>query len=652
MLRRIISPVFLVIVLGLWPTTVAASTPDWLRAVAQQPQKHYADDVDAVVLLNERTITVKDNGEIVKRNRMAYRILRPAGRRVATEEVNFDNETKITYLKGWSITIKGQEYEAKEKDAFERSSSTYEIFSDDKQKILAVPGADVGTVVGFEYEQKERPYLFQNMWPFQWGLPIERARFILQLPSSWEFKASWENHPEIAPVSQNGAYIWELNDVPRIENEYNRPHAMALAGRMLITYFSERAKNQTFKDWNELGAWQAQLIASSSDSNPALQQKVMELAPSSLPVLDRIKALARFAQHDVRYAAIEIGIGGMKPHAASEILAHRYGDCKDKAMLLHTMLAQIGVKSYYMLVHATRGIFTENTPPNAYFNHAILAIQLPDSSYTKKFPAVYEHAKLGHLLIFDPTSDLVPFGDIPYYEQDNYALMVKENGGDYIHLPVSKPEMNELRRTAKLKLLPDGTLQGEIEEVRSGWHAHLERRFLQNETQNDRKKLIEHFLGRAMGNFQVDKFEVVNSDDIDKDLILRYTFKADHYAKNAGPLLLLRPRIVGEKADYFDPTKPRHYAYEFPVPFLDTDSVEITLPDGFKIDELPEPAKAAFSFAQYNSKTEADGNVLKYSRQYKMAATEVPLDSMDQLKKLFSQINVDEKNMAVLKRPN
>ena len=85
---------------------------------------------------------------------------------------------------------------------------------------------------------------------------------------------------------------------------------------------------------------------------------------------------------------------------------------------------------------------------------------------------------------------------------------------------------------------------------------------------------------------------------------------------------------------------------------MDSDSVEITLPEGFTLDELPEPAKAAFPFAEHKSKTEAAGNVLKYTREYKMATTLVPLDHMEKLKMLFSQINVDEKNMAVLKKGN
>lgn len=650
MLKKGINAFFLLFLLAAWPIKSPASTPDWLRSVAQQPAKHYADDVNAVLLLDDQETTVRDNGEIVTHARSAYKILRPEGKEYANLVLFYDSETKINSMHGWSVTAKGQEYEAKDKDAFERSASTFEVFSDVKEKILLVPGADVGTIVGFEYERKDRPYVFDSRWSFQELIPVEKARYSLQLPRGWEFKASWENHPEVQPAIQNGTYTWELSDLPRIEQETNEPPYRALAGHMTVTFFSDKIKEQTYSSWNDIGAWYGRLTSDSRQATPALQQKVLELAPASLPLLERIRTLARFAQHDIRYAAIEMGIGGLKPHPAGEILVHKYGDCKDKATVLGAMLAQIGVKSFYMPVHHERGIYTRNSPPDLGFNHVIIAIQLPEGSFSKPLPALYEHPKLGHLLIFDPTQDLVPFGQLPFYEQDSYALLVTDSGGELLHLPVSSPDLNELKRNAKLKLLPDGTLEGEIEEVRSGYHAMLERAYLQKETQRDRKKLIEHFLGRMMGNFQVDSFDLVNADDIDKDLILRYKFKAEHYAKSAGPLLLVRPRVVGEKGGYFDPTKPRHYPYQIDAPVLDSDTVEITLPDGFKVDELPDPAKASYGFGEYTSKTEAAGNVLKYTREYKISTTQVPLDRIDQLKKLFSEIVSDEKNMAVLKK--
>lgn len=652
MLRKVISVLSFICLVGFLPTAANAGVPDWFRALAQQPAKTYADDANAVTLLDDQETTVRDNGEIVTHERIVYRILRPEGKSYAVHPVYFDSETKINSFHGWSITSKGLEYEAKEKDAFEQSLGGQKEFDDAKRKVMVLPGADVGTVVGFEYEQKRRPYLFQDYWDFQDTVPVEKSRYTLHIPSRWEYRADWLNHADLKPVEQNGAFVWEVSDVPRIEREYHEPDFRALAGRMIVTLFSDKTTHRNSESWNDLGIWYSQLAAGVRDPSPALQAKVQELAPASLSMFERIRALSLFAQRDVRYYAIEIGIGGFRPHPAGEIFSHRYGDCKDKATVLSSMLSQIGVKSYYMVIHATRGIFTEKTPPNSHFNHMILVIQIPEASFSQKLPAMFEHPKLGHLLIFDPTNDMVPLGQLPYYEQDSFGLLVTDSGGELIHLPVSSPDMNKIRRDAKLTLLPDGTLQGEIEEVRSGYMAMMGREYLLHQTQNDRKKMLEHFWGPNLGGFQIDSFNLENESDIDKDLVLRYKFTASHYAKTAGPLLLVRPRVVGEMAGAFDVTKPRHYAYEFDAPFLRSDSVEITLPEGYSVDELPEPAKAVFPFAEYTSKAEQDGNVLKYSRLYRMQTTQVPVERIEQLRKLFAQIGTDEKNMAVLKKAN
>jgi len=639
-------------VFGIVPLASATSVPDWLRSAALQPVKKYADDVNAVMLLDDQETTVTENGDIVTHQRSVYRILRPEGRRFATLEVGFSSDTKINYMRGWSITAKGEEYEAKNKDTLERSLTTFEVFSDDKEKILLVPGADVGTVVGFEYEQRHHPYIFQDWWGFQSTIPVEKSRYTLRLPQNWEYRASFINHADISPVESGGTYIWEASDMPRVQHEHNEPPYRALAGHAVITFFSEKAHDNTYKSWSDLAAWHARLIAGSFTPSTAMQQKVQELAPPTLPILERIKALAHFSQADIRYAAIEVGIGGLRPHSAADVFAHRYGDCKDKATLLKTMLEQIGVKSFYMPIHDERGIFTAKTPPNLGFDHVILAIQLPESSFKSPLPALYEDPKLGHLLIFDPTNDLVPFGQLPYYEQDSFALLVTENGGQLIHLPVTPAEMNTVHRNAKMSLLPDGTLLGEIEERRSGYLAMISRMYLRQSGLNDRKKMIEHFLGSDLASFQMDSFDVENADDIDKDLVFRYKFTAVHYAKNAGPLLLVRPRIVGEMAGALDSTKPRHYDYEFDAPFLRSDSVEIALPDGYSVDELPAPAHTVLSFAEYQSKAENSGKVLKYNREYKVDTTSVPVDKIGELRQIFSTINADEREIAVLKKVN
>src|SRR5579859_8042765 len=598
-LKKAISAIFLFAVSIFVSTAAQAEVPDWLRSLARQPNKSYADDVNAVVLLDDNVTTVRENGDLDRHGRRVVRILRPEGRNEGAYARYYNGDSKVNYLRGWSITSKGQEYETKSSDVFESNVSTYEVYSDAKVKALRVPGTDVGTVIGFEYEEQERPYTFHDTWYFQESEPVERSHYELHLASGWRFKSDWVNHKEEKPSEENGSLQWQLNDIPRIENEPRRPPSMGLAGSVVFTFFNDKVPGRSFRNWSDIGNWYTQLSSDVRTPSAALSQKVQELAPASLPLVQRIKALSGFAQHDVRYVAIEIGVGGYKPHSASDVFTHRYGDCKDKATVLSAMLAQIGVKSYYIIVNATRGVVTKDLPPSLRFNHMILAIALPDASYSKPMPALYQHPKLGHLLIFDPTNDVVPFGKIPYYEQDNYGLLVGEQGGELIHMPLSPPESNGVFRNAKLKLSPDGTLQGEIEERYSGFNAMLGREFLQHETENDRKKIIERLVANSLGNFQLDKYELLNANDIDQDLIIKFNFSAAHYANNAGSMLLVRPRVLGELAGPWDANKPRHYAYEFRGPFLDRDTVEISLPEGFKVDELPDPAKVTFPFAEY-----------------------------------------------------
>ena len=139
--------------LGFSSPASATDVPEWLRNLARQPQKNYADDVNAVILLDDNVTIVKDNGDLVRRGRRVLRILRPEGReRAATYWVEYNADSKVNYLRGWSITPKGQEYETKTSDVSEHSISTYEVYSDAKIKALRVPGAVVGTGVCVEYE--------------------------------------------------------------------------------------------------------------------------------------------------------------------------------------------------------------------------------------------------------------------------------------------------------------------------------------------------------------------------------------------------------------------------------------------------------------------------------------------------------------------
>jgi hypothetical protein len=422
---------------------------------------------------------------------------------------------------------------------------------------------------------------------------------------------------------------------------------------MIVSFFPSggTAGRSEFADWDGVGMWLGHLYSGRMDASEAIKQEVNVLIAGKSTQLAKMQAIAAFVQHDIRYVAIELGIGGWQPHAAPDVFSHRYGDCKDKATLMRTMLSQIAIDSYHVGINTERGSVASDTPAHNAFNHVILAIKLPNEVNDPSLIAVIPHPKLGRILFFDPTNELIPFGQIGGYLQANYGLLVTPTGGELVELPQQPSLMNSVNRVAKLTLDATGTLKGEVREVRMGERASSERWRLRLAPKNaDKIKPIESVLAGSLANFKILQASVDNFEQTDRPFGFNYTFQSTNYAKNAGNLLLVRPRVLGNKSSGVLETKePRKFPLEFDGPSRDTDSFEIALPSGYEVDELPPPMDVDYSFASYHSKTEATGNILHYTRALEVKELSVPLSKMDELKKFYRMIASDERNTAVLK---
>jgi hypothetical protein len=636
------------------PCASAVDTPDWLRAAAQEKLPDYPKEALAVIVLDEEIVTVKKPEEIEILFRRAIRILRPQGKEeYGIVEVPTSNDMKLNYLKAWCIPAQGDTFEVKEKDALETGMDAEALYGDVHRKILKIPAADPGSVIGYEFILKQRPYFLQNQWMFQHRAPVRRARFTLRLPGSWEYDVKWANHEPADPRSDGqNSFTWELTDIPGIVHEQEMPPFRAIAGRLAVQYFPPAGAGGAGKSgstWQSVGAWDAQLNFGRNEATPEIQAKVNELVAGKTATLDRIRALAEFAQSQIRYVAIEIGIGGYQPHMASDVFTHRYGDCKDKANLLRTMLGVIGVEAYPVLVNTERGSVLPDFPAAMSFDHVITAVRLPKDVPEGDLFSIVENAKLGRLLIFDPTHNYVPVGYIPYFEQDSYALLVTPDGGDLVRLPPLAPAANRLSRTGKFVLQSDGTLTGEVDELRRGAEASQKRSELLRMPPADRGKSIERFLGVFLSNFTLTKATIGNLDKNDDLLLIHYEFTARAYSKTAGSLILLRPVVLGRKASSVA-EKDRKYPVDLQNESLQTDSFEIALPAGFVADDLPPAASANYDFGKYSSETKLEESVLRYKRTFETKKITVPLDQVPDLKTFYRKIAADEGGTAVLKR--
>jgi len=97
---------------------------------------------------------------------------------------------------------------------------------------------------------------------------------------------------------------------------------------------------------------------------------------------ERIVHLINYVQNEVRYLGMESGIGAYKPHPPRQVHKQRYGDCKDKSLLLVALLRNEGLEADPMLVHTgLKHIVEDRLPGYSAFNHCIVSFIHDEERY-------------------------------------------------------------------------------------------------------------------------------------------------------------------------------------------------------------------------------------------------------------------------------
>lgn len=634
----------------------AANAPDWLRALVSVPVPAHDDETDAVVLYSETELTVQAPGKMKRLQRIAYKILRRDGEGYGVVRVDFSPQSRVTSLRGWSIPPEGKDFAVKDKEIVETAVTDVdggELISDIRRKLMRIPAAVPGSIIGYEVEQDMQPYEMTDEWDFQDTVPVREARYSVRLPPGWSYKVFWLNFAETTSTEvAAGQWRWVASDLKPVKIERQMPPWRGIAGRMVLSLQPPGGAGGGFQSWQQVGSWYLSLANGRRDPSPQLRQKVQQLTASASDPLSKMQALATFVQKDIRYVAIELGVGGVQPHAANEVLTHGYGDCKDKVTLLSSMLKEIGIESHYVLINTARGSVTAGMPPNIGFNHAILAIQLPAGVDTSKLPAVVAHKTLGSVLFFDPTHPLISLGYLPGALQANYGMLVTPAGGELLALPQTSSALNGVARTAKLTLDENGTLHGDVTETWSGDGAAAQRYALRTAQQDvDQIKPVESMLTDSLSTFQILHATVGNLGTMERPLIWNYTLEIPRYPRTAGDLLIIRPRVLGSLSSGLLETKEaRQHPIEFEAPVRNTDVFEITVPAGYVPDALPPAVNEDLGSVAYRSSTTFAGNVLRYTRTLEVKELSVPPAKADALKRFYRVIESDERNSAVLKK--
>lgn len=624
--------------------------PDWALAAAKTKTPAYAKDAAAVILYDEYVETVDEQGRATEREREAIRILKPQGRG-NTCEVNYDVDEKVNYFRVWTIAADEKTYQAQDTDFVEQGDTNVPIMlSTRKYRVAHPPAVDTGATILCESEEVMEPYAQEKDWGVQNGIPVVFEALEVDLPAGKHLTAAWHRHEEVKPVEVSpNHWRWELKDMqPLILRDVpSTPDGAALAARMSVQW-GDAAVDGIPNEWRALGEWVTKLEADRPAPTPEITANVQALIAGAPDFYTKLSRITESIQKDIRYFIVMRGIGGLQANYARDIYRNRYGDCKDKTTLLISMLQVAGIKAYYVPVDHRRGV-VDPDDPSLVGDHMITAIELPDDVNDARLQAVVKGNNGKRYLIFDPTDERTPVGNLPANEQGGYGLLAAGDASQVIALPVLPPDFNGTDRKGTFKLAADGTLTGTVDASHIGPEGADWRWALKYSDATEQRQGLEGIVAEDLPGVTLNGFKFIQSPSFAKPLELHYDVTVPLYARTAGALLLVRPRVVGSDVRAFD-DKPRTLPIDLSATGKWHDSYDITLPAGYVVDETPDPMDVTTDFASYHSSISTKGNVLHYERDLIVRKVQIPASEAGEYRKLESAILTDEKGTAVLKK--
>ena len=622
--------------------------PSWVAEVATRALPVYAGTVPAAVLLDDEKVTVESTGMVDTVTRCAIKILTHEGKKEAEVMEGYEKGGRqVKELHAW-LVAPGGFIKTFEKGSIEDLGAySDELYNDYRFKRIKADNAEIGAVFVYESEVVEKPTGAQDRFAFQTNLPALDARYSVTVPAGWTASGLILNHDLIAPIVDGNTYTWVLKNLPFREAEEAAPQMGGTAPILAVNFHPPSGVSDPpdFKVWSDVSRWHTNLAAPQGEITPEIEAKVRELLSGTSTEFDKIRALGHYVQK-VRYVEVAMDLshnGGYRPHAAGQVFTKQYGDCKDKANLLRAMLKAAGIQSYLVAIYSGDRTYVKKEWASPWqFNHMILAIQISDA--TKASTVISTSA--GRLLLFDPTDDLTPVGDLPFHEQGSYALICAGDKGDLVQMPVIAPEANVMSQTVQATLDPTGKLTASVVFQSDGQTARNER--LKHDASPEHYKAeMERYLNFYAKGAAISRIEAHDTFEENK-FSSSLDFESASYGQiMQNRLLVFNPSVIVPPARHFPVERERNE----PIVLngrLYQKHVSLKLPDGFTVDEMPTPFKAESPFAKFSIAYRQEAGQLIVEEELRTESVTLPASEYVKVKKFFDNVYGANNQSAVL----
>ncbi|WP_462249001.1 DUF3858 domain-containing protein [Ekhidna sp.] len=434
--------------------------------------------------------------------------------------------------------------------------------------------------------------MFYPVWdPQSEFVGVKSSVFIVEAQNPGDFRhKSFNTTPQ---KSQDGKRItWNVSNLPPIRYEYYSRNSEDY-GPVVYTAPNKFQMDNIEGDmssWGSFGDWIVSLNEGKDDIGPDVLQEVLNQIPDGASDLEKTKIVYNYLQKNTRYVSIQLGIGGWQPFNASFVHEKKFGDCKALSYYTKTLLAEVGVPSFYTLINA--GKYASKTDPDfpmSKFNHAILTVPIESDT-----------------VWLECTSQTNPFGYLGTFISDRDALLISDGNSKIIHTKTySLDESSEVTKY-DINFGEEGSTSVSMEKAYSG--LMIEKNRFDDVALKSKKEQVDWFVDtNDWSSIELDSIKIISpsNEGVPKGRLEARFQLRNAFRKGGKRLFFSLKNFLDSDELIVDKEVVKNYPFEMRYNLSRTDSLVIQLPNGYHVENSTKPI-------EYNS----DFGSVKMNFQY------------------------------------
>lgn len=617
-------------------------TPDELKMKTAKVEA----DADAEALFWE--VRVDDSTEnLVMKHYVRVKIFTERGREKYSKiDIPFTKGIKIKGIMARVIKPDGSIVELTKNDVFER-----EVIKTDKIKVkaksFAVPNIEPGVIVEYRYEEVQQSSWANNMRMFfQHDIPIQNITYYFKPAANTKYLTFNMNGNKFIK-DKNGFFRATMENVAAIKEESQMPPEDEVRS-WLVLYYWDDLKDNSSDFWSKAGGvivrnWD---IKDTLKPGKDLKTAAAQITAGATTPDEQLAKIYEFCKTKVKNITFDTSLTDdqkdeIKPNkSTADTYKKSQGTSTDINELFASLATALGFEARLAFGGDRSEKFFNPQEAHVSFIH-----------FSAVGVKVNEKWKY-----YDPGSLYAANGMLPWNEEATSVLLLGYK--DYIttQTPLSSMDKSVAKRSGKLKLLEDGTLEGTVKIEYTGHLAYKYKMDNYKESVSKQEENLKDAVKSNLSTAEISDISIENVSDPDKPFVYQYKIRVPNYAQKTGKRLFFQPGFFESGSNPMFSTASRKYDIYFHFPWSESDEIEIQLPKGLVFDNADTPAEVTdpskISSLKIGMSVDQATNTLKYSRRFHFGGNErilFPVSVYQPLKNLFDAFHKSNTHTITLK---